>query len=156
MKRFNPYQVTLTSVDSQQCVIGRPMYVTIALVILWILLTCAVLGSVAQLSKPLNPGAQESVLYVAYLALMIFVPAFLLVKVARASNWARVALLILYGINFLFRIYLFVNDGQFTVPVAAWVIVPAAIQAIAFGLLFLPGSSKWFASKLMSQTRVSA
>jgi membrane protease YdiL (CAAX protease family) len=78
MNQSDPYQVTPASAEVQQPILRRPVCVTIALVILWILLACTALGSIAQLSKPLNSGEQESMLYVAYLAFMVFVPALLL------------------------------------------------------------------------------
>jgi hypothetical protein len=40
--------------------------------------------------------------------------------------------------------FLFMNDGQFTVALAAWIAVPVIIQAIALVMLFLPGSGRWF------------
>ncbi len=68
-------------------------------------------------------------------------------KIAHAGNWARIALLVLYALNFFFRIYLFVNDGQFILSLAAWIILPAVIEAFAFCLLFLPGSGRWFSRR---------
>jgi cellulose synthase/poly-beta-1,6-N-acetylglucosamine synthase-like glycosyltransferase len=102
------------------------------------------LGSIAPLRTLESPSDAGSVGYIAYLAGMVLVPAFLLITIGQARNWGRIALLILYGLNFLFRIFLFVNDGQFKVSLAAWILVPAIVQSIAFLLLFLPRSATWF------------
>jgi hypothetical protein len=40
-----------------------------------------------------------------------------------------------------------VNDGQFTVSLAAGFVVPAIFEAIAFFLLFLPRSGGWFGKR---------
>ena len=75
---------------------------------------------------------------------MTFVPTFLLVSISRASSWARVALLVLYALNTLFRVFLFVNDGVFTASRAAWLFVPVTVDFVALTLLFLPTSNRWF------------
>jgi hypothetical protein len=146
MNHSNSYEVTRAPLaDVDPPIAKRPTLVTVALALLWTLLALTALGSITQLSRLENPSDPGSVGYIAYLAGMVLVPAFLLVKSARARNWARIALLILYILNFLFRVFLFVNDGQFTVSLAAWIIVPAMLDAIAFLLLFLPRSGDWFA-----------
>jgi hypothetical protein len=143
----NPYDVTRVPLaDTQPPIPRRPVFITIALTLLWILLAMTALGSIAHLRSLENPGDAGSFGYIAYLAGMVLVPAFLLAKIAQARNWARIALLILYVLNLLLRIFLFVNDGQFTVSVAAWFMVPAFVASIAFMLLFLPRSGRWFAT----------
>jgi hypothetical protein len=141
----NPYEVTRAPlVDPKPSIARRPVFVTTALVLLWLLLAFKALGSITQVRALANSSDPVSVGYFAYLAGLVFVPAFLLMKIAHAADWARIALLIVYVLNLLFRIFLFVNNGIFTLSLAAWLIVPASIELIALALLFLPRSSHWF------------
>lgn len=145
MNQSNPYEVTRAPLaDAKPSHAKRPAFVTIALALLWALLALTALGSIAQLRTLESPSDPGSVGYVAYLAGMVLVPAFLLVNIAQARNWARITLLILYVLNLLFRIFLFVNDGRFTVSLATWLVVPAVLESIAFLLLLLPRSGGWF------------
>src|SRR5262245_33132345 len=112
MSQTNPYEVTLAPVaDVEPPIAKRPVFVTVALALLWILLALTALGSITQLRTIDSLRDPYTVSYVVYLSGMVLVPAFLLVAIARARNWARITLLILYVLNFLFRIFLFVNDG---------------------------------------------
>lgn len=146
MNQLNPYEVVPRApiAEARPTIARRPVLVTIALVLLWILLVCRALGSIGQLNNVTNWSNPYSAAYATYLCAMILVPAFLLVHTAHGGNWARIALLSLYASNLIFRIFLFVNDGQFTTPVAAWLVVPASVEATSLVLLFLPKASCWF------------
>jgi hypothetical protein len=122
----------------------RPRIVTVSLVLLWSLVAARALGSIAEIATIPRPFDSWSASYIAYLAVMTFVPTFLLVSISRASSWARVALLVLYALNTLFRVFLFVNDGVFTASRAAWLFVPVTVDFVALTLLFLPTSNRWF------------
>lgn len=152
MTESNPYEVTQVPLaDAEPSISRRPVFVTIALALLWILLALTALGSIGQLRILTNPSDPGSVGYVAYLAGMVLVPAFLLAKIGQARNWARIALLVLYVLNFLFRIFLFVNDGQFPAALAVGFVVPAFFESIAFVLLFLPRAGRWFGANHRSR-----
>ncbi len=145
MSQLNPYEVQRAPIiEVRSSIARRPSLVTIALALLWILLVFRALGSIGQLSSITNWSNPYSAAYAIYLCAMIIVPAFLLVHTARGRNWARIALLSLYALNFIFRIFLFVNDGQFTVLVAAWLVVPASVDAMCLVFLFLPKTNCWF------------
>jgi hypothetical protein len=145
MIQTNPYEVPRAPLaDVPLSLAKRPMVVTISLVLLWTLLAFTALGSIAHLSRITNVSDMGSIGYIAYLAGMVLVPGFLLVKVAQARNWARIAIVVLYAMNLLFRVFLGVIGGQYTLELTAWIIVPAVVQAIAFVMLFLPGANRWF------------
>jgi hypothetical protein len=149
MNQANPYKAPRTVVaDEPSTIAKRPVIVTIALALLWTLLTFAALGSLSHVQTLESATDPWSVAYLAYLAGMVLAPAFLLANIARARNWARIALLVLYLLNFMFRVFLFVNDGQFTFSIVAWLFIPAIIELIAFILLFLPSSGDWFGGRL--------
>ena len=126
---------------------GRPRIVIVSLVLLWSLVAARALGSIAEIATIPRPIDSWSASYITYLAVMTFVPGLLLVMISRASSWARVALLVLYALNTLFRVHLFVNDGVFTASRAAWLFAPATVDFIALTLLFLPTSSHWFGAR---------
>src|SRR5690242_14146023 len=94
----NLYEATRAPlVDVNGPTAKRPVFVTLALVLLWILLTIPAWGAMSELMSPRNLSNPFSVAYIAYLAGSALVPACLLVNVARARNWARIALLIFYA-----------------------------------------------------------
>jgi hypothetical protein len=132
------------AVDGHPSSLKRPWFVTASLVLLWGLLVVRALGSISRIAMIPGPIDSHSASYITYLATMILVPGFLLVRIAGASSWARNALLVLYALNTLFRVYLFVNDGQFTASGAAWLIAPVVVDFIALALLFVPTSNHWF------------
>ena len=140
----DPYEVTRAPVaDATPSIARRPLPVTISLWLFWILLTMTALGSYSRLINfeiATDPG---SISYIAYLVALVLVPAALLMQVRLARNWARIAMLIFYIMDFMFRTLLFAIGGRHTPPDVAWFIVPPIVQAIAFTLLFLPQSNAW-------------
>lgn len=145
MNQRNLYEATRAPlVDVNVPAAKRPVFVTIALVLLWILLTIPAWGTIAGLMTLGNLSDPFSVAYIAYLAALALVPALLLANIARAKNWARIALLIFYGADLLFRIFLSMNDARSTGSFVPWTLLPALFEAIAFTLLFVPPSNRWF------------
>lgn len=140
----NPYEVTRAPVaEVTPSMARRPLPVTISLWIFWVLLAMTALGSYSRLidfEGAINPG---SISYFVYLVALVLVPALLLTQIRLARNWARIAMLIFYIMDFMFRTLLFVIGGQHAPPEVAWFIVPPIFQAIAFTLLFLPQSHAW-------------
>jgi hypothetical protein len=145
MSEANPYEVTRVPVaDAQPPVVKRPVFVTVALALLWILLVLMALGSIAQIRTLASVSDMGSMVYIAYLAGMVLVPAFLLVMIAQSHNWARIALVLFYFVSWMFRVFLFVNDGNVAAAFSGWFLMPVIATLIAFALLFLPGSGRWF------------
>lgn len=146
MAQTNPYEPTRAPLaDAIASMDRRPRVVTVALSLFWILIALTALASAMQLRTLANFSDPRSIAYASYLVFLIVAPAFLLVNIAWARNWARIALLIFESLALLFRIMLIVNEGQFGMPLAVWVIGPALIRLIAFVLLFLPQANRWFA-----------
>jgi hypothetical protein len=85
----------------------RPIFVTVALVLLWSLVTAKALGTIDVVAAISNWSSPFITSYVVYLTAMVLVPAFLLVAIAKAFNGARIALLTIYALNFVSRAYLF-------------------------------------------------
>src|SRR5262245_36283209 len=101
MNEANPYEVTRAPVaDAAPPMAKRPRPVTTALWIFWILLTMTALGSLAHLRNLESATDPGSIAYVAYLVALVVVPAFLLTQIPRARNWARIAMLIFYTMDF--------------------------------------------------------
>jgi hypothetical protein len=141
----DPYQAPRVPVaDAPRVIARRPRFVTVALVILWILLVMTALGCFKRFMELLALDPPFEWGFAAYLCAIVVVPAWLLVKIKQGRNWARIAATIFYGLNILFRIYLLLNDGDFAAPVVGYALVPAAIQSLAFVLLYLPRSRAWF------------
>ena len=148
MPESNPYEVTRVPLaDVSASIAKRPALVTIALVLLWILLTIPAWGTIAELMTRRDLSNPFSVAYIAYLAVLALVPAFLLANVARARNWARIALLIFYAADLLFRIFLSVNAARTGGSSEPGTLLPAVFEAIAFTLLFVPQSNRWFRAR---------
>jgi hypothetical protein len=145
MNQTNPTEViSAPSADPASSLAKRPKLVTIALAVLWAVVALTALATFSHLrmlERPIDPLTWG---YVAYAIGLVTVPSFLLIFVAQARNWARFAILILYVLNFKFRIYLLLNDGVFTVPAVGGVLVPAVLQSVALLFLFLPRSGHWF------------
>jgi len=140
----NPYEVTRAPVaDATPSRATRPLPVTISLWLFWILLTMTALGSYSRLVNFEGATDPGSISYIAYLVALVLVPALLIVQIRLARNWARIAMLIFYIMDFMFRTLLFVMSGLYTPSAVAWFIVPLIVQAIAFTLLFLPQSNAW-------------
>ena len=125
----------------------QPRIVTVSLVLLWSLAVARALGSISAIATIPRPIDFWLASYITYLAAITLAPVLLLVRISRASSWARIALLVLYVLNTLFRTYLFVNDGVFTVSRAAWLIAPVIVDFVALTLLFLPTSNRWFGAR---------
>ena len=140
----NPYEVTRAPVaDASPSAARRPLPVTISLWIFWILLAMTSLGSYLRLINFEGATGPGSISYFVYLVALVLVPGFLLTQVRLARNWARIAMLIFYIMDFMFRTLLFVIGGHHAPSDVAWFIVPPIVQAIAFTLLFLPQSNAW-------------
>lgn len=145
MSGANPYEVTRVAVaDARPLTVKRPIFVTTALALLWILLVLMALGCIARIRALTSVSDAGSMAYIAYLVGMILVPAFLLVMIAQSHNWARFALLIFQVVDWMFRIFLFVNDGNLAAALSGWFLMPVIVTLIAFLLLFLPSSGRWF------------
>lgn len=143
----NPYQAPRVPLaDVPRVIARRPRFVTVALAILWILVVIMAMGSVRRLKELGSPNEPLEWLFAAYLFGIVVVPAWLLVKIRQGRNWARIGATIFYGLNILFRIYLLLNDRNFSAPAINYVLVPAIIQSLAFTLLYLPRSHAWFHS----------
>jgi hypothetical protein len=155
MSQPNPVEVARAHVAAEHSS-PPPRIVTVSLVLLWSLVAARALGSIAEIATIPRPIDSWLASYITYLAVMTFVPSLLLVRISRASSWARIALLVLYVLNTLFRVDLFVNDGLFTASRAAWLIAPVIVDFVALTLLFLPTSSRWFGvrpNKSLERTR---
>jgi hypothetical protein len=143
----NPYEAPRVLVaDVPRVIARRPRFVTVALVLLWILLVMTALGCIKRFMELLTLASPFEWGFAAYLCAIVVVPAWLLVKIGQGRNWARIAATLFYGLNLLFRLYLLVNDRDFSAPAVSYVLVPAMIQALAFLLLYLPRSQTWFHS----------
>lgn len=146
MKIVNPYDPPKAKVaDVEEALPKRPLTVTLALAILWIPLGIWMLGSLGQMTSFTGEVTPGMISYVAYLAALVIVPAWLLLKMGRACGWARIALIVLYGLDILFRIYLLSFDS--TLDIVVGILAPATFQAIGFVLLFLPVSNAWFRAR---------
>lgn len=128
----------------------RPTSVTIGLSILWMVLVLWAMGAYKRLS-----GIQSlddlrdlwSFIYAAYLVGITVVPACLLVMIAYGRNWARIAAMMLQGLDFLWRLYLFhviEHDDPSQLP---YLFVPAVVQLFAYCLMCMPGANDWFRSE---------
>jgi hypothetical protein len=119
----------------------RPVVVTIALMVLWILLVVRALGTIAQfrVMAPIENGYH--VAYVAYLLALVLVPAGLYVAIGHRSAVARMLALVVHVFAFASHVY-FMSFGADVSY--AWMLVPGTVQAIALLALYLPSSNRWF------------
>jgi hypothetical protein len=141
----NPYEPPGAPVaDPQPVVLARPGVVTAALIILWFLLALWALMSLGHLSQVDNSTDPWSIAYAAYLVGMVIAPAAFLVKIAQGRNWARIAAMILFALNFLWRIYLLYVSEDTSVATLVGILVPDTLQLLGYVLLCFPSSTEWF------------
>jgi hypothetical protein len=145
MRSKNPYEAPKSPVADVAAAPKRPLPVGIALVILWTVLAIWALGALAQVTATAGAITGATWGYIAYLVTLTVLPAWLLVRLGQARGRARVALMAVYGIDILFRIYL-LDFGSF-LDVLVGIMAPAACQAVAFIMLHLPASNAWFRSR---------
>lgn len=123
----------------------RPKPVTVAVALLWASLALAFLRALWQLSGPAMPDMRAAGGALFFLAAAFALWAFLVTKIGRGRNWARLTFLSLFLVAGVSRGALFlaqVLSGNFLPdPV---VIVGGILNAVAVVLLFLPVSSSWF------------
>lgn len=140
----NPYEAPRAPVaDAEAVTVPRPASVTMALIVLWVVLILWLLGTIPHLREIRTSDDPWALSYPVYLVGMIALPAWLLVMIARGRNWARVAAIMVQGVDFLWRLYLLVaiQDASLQLP---YLLVPAAVQSGAFLLLYLPRANHWF------------
>ena len=146
MSACNPYDPPKSRVaDAAQVALTRPLAVTFALVILWCLLMIWALGSLGPVTALPDEITPSTWSYIAYLVAMLILPAWLFVKIGQARGWARFASIVLFGFDILLRVHLL--DFSSFMDVLVGILVPATLQAIAFVLLWLPGSNAWFRAR---------
>ena len=127
--------------------VKQPAMVTVAIVILGALFTLRALNSLMNISMIADPADPGSIAYIIYLATMVLVPAFFLVKIAMVADWARIAFLTLFVLDLAFRVFLFVNDGHVTLSSAVSFAIPSALVAVGLALLFIPPSNRWLQAR---------
>lgn len=148
----NPYEAPRAVVaDTAPARLARPRSVLIGLIILWIVLLAWTLGAAGHLGKIRFANDPWLIGYATYLVGMIVVPAWLLVMNARGRNWARVAAMILTGLDVIYRIALTVVDPALPPTAVGYVLVPAAVQLVGYGLLCTPRSNAWFRAHAQPQ-----
>jgi NADH:ubiquinone oxidoreductase subunit 6 (subunit J) len=100
--------------------------------------------STDTLATPGIPQPVALVIGVVFVVLLFATPAWLLFKVMKRYNWARIALSLVSALGFaLFSPYLFqVAASHPTAPVFA----NATLEIIALVLLFTPRANQWFKS----------
>jgi len=144
----NPYEAPESRVADppQRVRASRPWMLVASLIILWLLLILWMLAVTANLHKEGPIHDRWALFHAVYLVGMIVVPAFLLIMIARARNWARVAAAMLAGLDFLWRLYLTVVDPNLPASALGYVLAPAVIQLAAYLLLWTPRANAWFRS----------
>ena len=145
----NPYEAPKAPVDEPPMLITgwRPSTVTIALSILGFILFRWAVGAIRQFRtveswEDLNNA--WSLGYSIYLVAMTLIPAWLLVMIALARHWARVAAAILQTLDVMWRLYLFFDVEQAPRSELAGFFFTPAAQLVAFLLLFSSSANDWF------------
>lgn len=144
----NPYEAPRAEVaDPEVEIVARPASVSLGLLILWIVLGLWLLGTLPHFRELGTLNGEWPILYAAYLVGMIVVPAWLLVMIARCRHWARVAAMMLQGVDFSWRLYLFLEIENAPESKLPYLLVPVVVQLAAFLLLCLPRANAWFRSR---------
>jgi hypothetical protein len=108
--------------------------------------TIAPVRPTETLATPVIHGPLAMVTGVAVVVLIFGAPAWLLFKVTRRHNWARITLSLVSALGFaLFSPYLFQVLASHPADVAP-VFANEALEVVALVLLFTPSANQWFKS----------
>jgi len=123
-----------------------PNKVFIAVTLLWLLFATSVISSIFNFSSTLekvNASGVDLGRLIFTLCFTLFFLAFLIWKIGRGRNWARITYLILFIIGVPMTIY-----GYFILSTSSFSIIQGIVGAIvnllALILLFQKESSEWF------------
>lgn len=135
-----------------QNLISRPEKVTTAVILLYVALIIGVLQSIMLASLLVRTSPIEHVIFI--FSSLIGVIWFLIYKISRGCNWARISILVMFIVGALFLLQAFLESLAVSPIYGLLGIAQILIQAVALILLFQKPSSDWF-KEVKTQRRLT-